>query len=78
MHTDNEDHKTFQLDIYNDFKIAIRNMNLDKVKDYVQKYQHEFDLINRLDPQSRQISTFIAASISDDKEAYDMTTYLIE
>jgi hypothetical protein len=49
-----------------------------KVKEIVSQYQKDIDLVNRIDPQTRQISTFIAAGIADDNAAFEMIKYLAE
>lgn len=65
-------------EIYNEFKTAIRNQNFAKVQDMVHQYQKELDLINRIDPQSRQISIYVSLSITDEKDSTEITQFLVE
>lgn len=64
--------------MYNEFKIALQNGNIQKVKDILEKYNKDFDLVNRIDPQTRQISTYIAVLQPDDHVAAQVLKLLLE
>ncbi|CAD8135075.1 unnamed protein product [Paramecium pentaurelia] len=64
--------------IYAEFRQALHFQNIEKVKQILTTYQKDIDLVNRIDPQTRQISTFIAIQGSDEDIALQLLKYLCE
>ncbi|CAD8144945.1 unnamed protein product [Paramecium octaurelia] len=64
--------------IHGEFKQALHVQHIEKVKQILNKYQAEVDLVNRIDPQTRQISTFIAIQGSDEEVSLQLLRLLCE
>ncbi|CAD8061675.1 unnamed protein product [Paramecium sonneborni] len=64
--------------IYAEFRQALHFQNIEKVKQILTTYQKDIDLVNRIDPQTRQISTFIAIQGSDEDISLQLLKYLCE
>ncbi|CAD8044471.1 unnamed protein product [Paramecium primaurelia] len=64
--------------IYAEFRQALHFQNIEKVKQILTTYQKDIDLVNRIDPQTRQISTFIAILGSDEDVSLQLLKYLCE
>ncbi|CAD8140172.1 unnamed protein product [Paramecium pentaurelia] len=64
--------------IYAEFRQALHFQNIEKVKQILTTYQKDIDLVNRIDPQTRQISTFIAIQGSDEDVSLQLLKYLCE
>lgn len=60
-----------------EFKIAIRSQNLERVDQIIKQYK-DIDIVNRLDTQTRQISTFYAVLAPDENAAHHMLYMLCE
>ncbi|CAK85479.1 unnamed protein product (macronuclear) [Paramecium tetraurelia] len=64
--------------IYAEFRQALHFQNIEKVRQILTTYQKDIDLVNRIDPQTRQISTFIAIVGSDEDISLQLLKYLCE
>ncbi|CAD8053692.1 unnamed protein product [Paramecium sonneborni] len=64
--------------IYAEFRQALHFQNIEKVKQILTTYQKDIDLVNRIDPQTRQISTFIAIQGQDEDVSLQLLKYLCE
>ncbi|CAD8138801.1 unnamed protein product [Paramecium octaurelia] len=64
--------------IYAEFRQALHFQNIEKVRQILTTYQKDIDLVNRIDPQTRQISTFIAIIGSDEDVSLQLLKYLCE
>ena len=60
------------------FHEAIKENQIDKVKRILIKYNNEYNLTNKVDPNQNRISTFIAAAnLNNDDDTYEMLKLLI-
>ncbi|CAD8202096.1 unnamed protein product [Paramecium pentaurelia] len=57
-------------EIENEFQQAVKYGNVDKVLQYLNKYQNHIDLANKIEPQNRQIPTYDAVQAPAEYQAY--------
>ncbi|CAD8144614.1 unnamed protein product [Paramecium octaurelia] len=63
--------------IYDDYKIALKNQDFEKTKSILNQYR-DIDLVNKIDPSQRQISTYIAVQGPDDNVALQTLELLFD
>ncbi|KAM3131429.1 hypothetical protein pb186bvf_016501 [Paramecium bursaria] len=64
--------------IYDDFKMVLRSQNIERIQAILDQYQKHVDLVNKIDPQTRQISTFFAINGPDEQLIFQILQMLYE
>ncbi|CAK92814.1 unnamed protein product (macronuclear) [Paramecium tetraurelia] len=64
--------------IEDEFRQAVKYGNVDKVLQYLNKYQNQIDLANKMEPQNRQIPTYDAVQAPAEYQAYLILKTLYE